>query len=213
MTRGKQGAWTDVYALGGTIYRALTGKVAEDALNRVHGEALVPIKQLEPDVPDYVSAAVEKAMQLNELDRYTSVALFMQALKEPVNPVKDKFKITKNSFTENISGYIHSWSKTKPVLIGMSGIYAGQTFELDQDVILGRAPNLCNVVFPPDAAGVSKIHCQICLNVNGYRAIVDCDSTYGTFLNGVKLYPGKMAILQSGSEIRIGNREIFRFNL
>ena len=213
MTHGKQGAWTDVYALAGTIYRALTGKIPTDALERVHGEELIPIKELEPDVPDYVSNAVARAMSLNEKDRYNSVFAFRNALKEPANNVIEKFIASRSSLAENISGYIHSWAKQTPVLVGVSGVYAGQEFMLDQDIIFGRDPAKCNIVFPMNTVGVSKVHCQICLNVNGHKAIIDCDSTYGTFLNGVKLYPGKLALLQSGSEIRIGNREIFKFNL
>ena len=212
MTSGKQGAFTDIYALGGTIYRALTGKVPTDALERVHGEIISTIKQLEPDAPEYVSKAVAKAMSLDESERFQSVIEFKEALKEPNLTPKKFFKFSKSNITESISEYIHTWAKIEPRLVGLSGFYAGQEFKLDQDVIFGRDAARCNVIFPVNAIGISKVHCQICLDVNGYRAIVDCDSTFGTYLNGVKLYPGRLAVLQSGSEIRLGDREVFRFN-
>lgn len=211
--RGKQGSWTDVYALGATIYRALTGKIPVDAVERIHKDTLLTIRQIDPDVPEYVSEAVAKAMNLNEKERFQSIGMFREALKEPSHSFFEKFKLSKSNFTENISEYIHTWAKINPVLVGAVGIYAGQEFKLDQDIIFGKDPSLCNIVFPINTIGVDKIHCQICLNVNGFTAIVDCDSIFGTFLNGVRLYPGQLAVLQSGSEIRLGNNEIFIFNL
>lgn len=213
MTRGKQGPWTDVYALGSTIYRALTGKLPPDALSRVRGDELVPIQKLAPDVPGYIDSAIAKAMNLDEDARYRSVEKFREALQNPGHRFRDRISLPKKKFTENISSYLHSWASMNPTLTGVSGIYAGQSFSVDQDIIMGRDPACCNVIFPTGAAGISKVHCQICLNINGYRAIIDCGSSFGTFLNGVELYPGSPAILQSGSEIRLGSKEIFRFDL
>jgi serine/threonine protein kinase len=38
--RGKQGQWTDIYALGATIYYAVTGVVIDDAMSRLDDESL-----------------------------------------------------------------------------------------------------------------------------------------------------------------------------
>ena len=37
---GKQGPWTDLYAMGGVLYRAVTDKNPPDAVTRIRGEAL-----------------------------------------------------------------------------------------------------------------------------------------------------------------------------
>ena len=44
-SRGRQGPWTDIYALGGGCYRALTGQVPDDATDRVRHDPLVPVAQ------------------------------------------------------------------------------------------------------------------------------------------------------------------------
>ncbi len=44
-SRGRQGPWTDIYALGGVCYRALTGDVPEDATDRIRHDPLVPVAQ------------------------------------------------------------------------------------------------------------------------------------------------------------------------
>ena len=44
-SRGDQGPWTDIYALGGVCYRALTGQVPDDATDRVRNDPLIPVSE------------------------------------------------------------------------------------------------------------------------------------------------------------------------
>ena len=44
-SRGNQGPWTDIYAVGAICYRAMTGEVPVDATERVRRDPLVPVSQ------------------------------------------------------------------------------------------------------------------------------------------------------------------------
>lgn len=80
-TKGQwQGEWSDIYALGALLYRALTGLEPVPATQRARSDTLVKIRDLRPEVPDYVSDAVAKAMELDRKDRHLSVDDFTAAL-------------------------------------------------------------------------------------------------------------------------------------
>ena len=77
---------TDIYGLGATFYTLLTGTVPDDAFYRMtnigggKGDPLEPVNQLNANIPDYVSAAIQHAMALNIEDRFPTVEQFWQAL-------------------------------------------------------------------------------------------------------------------------------------
>ncbi len=78
---GKQGPWTDVYAMAATIYFCLTGKPPADSTDRA-GEidSLERFDALNVKVPKNVERAVYKGLQLKPDDRYQSMEDFGRAL-------------------------------------------------------------------------------------------------------------------------------------
>jgi len=77
---------TDIYGLGATLYTLLTGTVPIDAffrltqqLSREH-DPLTPVQQLAPAVPDHMAAAIERALALENEQRFATVEDFWQAL-------------------------------------------------------------------------------------------------------------------------------------
>lgn len=90
--------------------------------------------------------------------------------------------------------------KKKAVLRGVTGKFAGQSFDLEKGkVIIGRDAASSNIVFDENTPGISRRHCQIVYDpAEDDFLITDLGSSYGTFLgNGKKLpanVPEKLSV-------------------
>lgn len=77
-------ALTDVFALGSTMYRLLTGEYPFDkrhtAFQILHQEP-EPITTLRPDIPAEVERLISQAMAKSDGDRYASAAAFAHAIE------------------------------------------------------------------------------------------------------------------------------------
>ena len=85
-SNGKKGNYTDIYALGGVFYFALTGEKPMDATSRTMEQMKCP-KDLNPEIPDSVNKTIMKAMEMKAEDRYQTVQEFMSDLlgEKPVS--------------------------------------------------------------------------------------------------------------------------------
>lgn len=85
-----------------------------------------------------------------------------------------------------------------------------KAYAMDSDsLVLGRNPRACQIVFPPDEAGVSRCHCSITYNKQTDMFLLeDLCSSYGTFLeNGTKLATGKTVALNPNEKFYVGKIE------
>lgn len=78
-SKGRQGPWTDVYAVTATLYRCITGEVPPAAPDRPD-EELVPATRLCSDLPKGLDAVLQKGMALKMEDRYQSIDELQKAL-------------------------------------------------------------------------------------------------------------------------------------
>lgn len=76
----QRGPYSDVYALGGTLYYLLTGIAPLAATRRLLGNPLTPPKQLNSEVSEPVNHAVMKALYLQMDARYQSMSDFVTDL-------------------------------------------------------------------------------------------------------------------------------------
>lgn len=79
-SRSRQGAFTDIYSVGAMLYRALTGVMPEESINRVVEDKLKEPMELNEGIPKYLNDAIMRAMALNPDLRFKNADSFRDAL-------------------------------------------------------------------------------------------------------------------------------------
>ena len=78
--RGRQGAYTDVYALAATFYTAITGYVPPDALDRMEEDDLVPPSTRGIRLPAALEDAILQGLEVRAEDRFQTMDAFRKAI-------------------------------------------------------------------------------------------------------------------------------------
>ena len=80
--QGHTGPFSDQFSLAATIYALLTQAKPADSIERVLGKAsLIPVRQVDSDIPQNIADAILKALALKPENRFDSVADFQKALE------------------------------------------------------------------------------------------------------------------------------------
>ena len=83
-----QGAWTDIYAVGGLLYHAMTGKVPVQAISRMMNDPLKPVATAaRAEFSPNLCAVVMKCLAVMPENRYQSVDELRAALGWVTTPV------------------------------------------------------------------------------------------------------------------------------
>ena len=207
---GRQGPWTDIYALSVTIYYALAGVLPPKAPDRVLHDAVRPISGLCPDVPAHVARAIHKGMAVLPQNRFQNVREMAEALFPGENLLQ---RPQAQALAAGRAGQPQV-SKRPGALLGrlegIQGQYRGRQLEVPagQTVHMGRDRN-CRVPYPPNSPGISRLQCSLALDRQGRLCIRDENSTYGTYVNQIRLRAQTWYTLLPGNVISFA-QEKFR---
>lgn len=91
-SRGEQGPWTDVYALGATLYCMITGKRPEESIQRLAEDHVKPPSELGITIDPNIENAIMNSLNVRKEYRIQDAESFYHALcgKEDVERIVEK---------------------------------------------------------------------------------------------------------------------------
>ncbi len=178
---GRQGPWTDVYALAATYYYLLTGKKPLSAVDRSTGGRMKRIRQIVPETQEQVCRAIEKALALDYSHRTQSMEEFLKDLEE-----------------DGGRGMPH-------MLVCSGGKLHKYRFGAGQIVRIGRAENECDILL--GESDISRIHCQVSYDERSGRFLLEDHSLNGTYTERGPVGKGHSAWLVPGEAFYLVSRK------
>lgn len=108
-TKSKQGPWTDIYALGATLYQSVTGMKPQESVNRTEEDNLVAPHKLCDNVTQNLSNAIMRAMALQPEIRFQTIREFRAALSSQKN-IRDVEKEIKARKTKRLISMVAAFA-------------------------------------------------------------------------------------------------------
>ena len=87
-SRGKQGPWSDVYALTATIYKCITGVTPVESMERMREDTLKSPRELGVSISDAQNTAVMQGMAVYAENRFQSMDVLHAVLYSDESAVK-----------------------------------------------------------------------------------------------------------------------------
>jgi len=213
-SRGKQGPWTDIYAAAATVYKAITGNMPPDALDRLNDDQIIRPSQFGVSISPEEEAVMMKAMAVKAENRYQSVAEFQNSIWIATSSGKGKVTTGQQYAEINHNGALEAQRSFPPEGITESKVSNVQQFQVESVnprpvsqigtvITIGR--EIGNDLILADST-VSRSHARFYYD-EGRWFISDLGSTHGTYLNGQKISAD--AEVYKDATIRFSQTEVF----
>lgn len=193
---GKQGPWTDVYALAATFYTIVSGKPLIDSTYRVEDDTMKTLEELGCNVSHQISLAVSKALEPDIIDRYGDVGEFLNDMSELINVTESIDNETLNIIGSEKDYEIRHGDHVKPdsrnkvaCVRVISGHSAGKEAEIPDYgfISIGRETKGTDICLD-DFSHISRYHCLVGYDRVNNRFIVIDKSANGTYYsNGQRM--------------------------
>ncbi len=122
MRRGRQGPFTDVYAMAATYYYAVTGRVPPDAIERSAADGLYTPSALGVKLSSGTEKAVLKALNIQPAGRFQSMAELARAIRGEKAPAAEVKKVSSKSVEE--LGIKKKKKSRKPLIAVLAALLA-----------------------------------------------------------------------------------------
>ncbi|MGN0489768.1 MAG: leucine-rich repeat protein [Ruminococcus sp.] len=151
--RGRQGPFTDVYSLAATFYRAITGRIPPDSIDRIDEDELILPSVLGVNIPVHAENALLKALAVQPSDRYRNMIEFKYDLCSQPQSVADTNNIQNSQ--SNVRQFndttVHTGNNPQRV------IHFDAPISADNQVIQPTVPQAKAVAAPPTPRPVENI--------------------------------------------------------
>ncbi len=169
--KGKQGPWTDIYALGATIYTALTGDMLNDPMTRLEDDA--DFSSNKHGISESLWNVIKKCTELKIQDRYqdifelkkdlNSIGIESEAFTDIEEEIKDILRKASRPFGSatvtgsSIPNYSPSSDPNATMLLGTGNVQS-RTMSMDKNATMylgaqgGGSSNETVAMSPEEAA-------------------------------------------------------------
>ncbi len=213
-SRGMQGPWTDIYAAAATIYKAITGKMPPDALDRLNDDQIIRPSQHGASISIEEEAVMMKAMAVKAENRYQSVSEFQNSIWVATSAGKGRVTTGQQHTESNLYSGAEAQRSVPVYEVTESALSGAQQYQVESVnplpvsqigavITIGR--EMGNDLVLADNT-VSRSHARLYYN-EGRWFISDLGSTHGTYLNEQKITADTE--VHKDSIIRFSQTEIF----
>jgi len=163
-TNMKQGVWTDIYAIGATLYKMTTGITPEESIERTEKDILKRPSQTGTAVDMAIDKAVMKAMALRPELRFKTADAMLAALENRTMIDFPEEELKKRRLRSRVGVLVSIM-----VVIAMGALVAWQLTNRPAPIVIPGAPSLADMEINPGTITVYVNQWE----AEFYTAIVD----------------------------------------